>query len=555
MKNGLMIAFLLGWAINMWAQDIQIDLIRGYGGSRWDEIDGIAFNGYFFYSIGYNESSDFDCIGATTPFYWFSKFDDNFNKLQNVSSENIGSFLVDGINILSTKNGNYITGSIHNYAFSPNYDNCTPNSGNIELKKYDLNGGLIFKHCYGNDDNQGGLQENRKILQFQNGDLLLVNLLFSNNEYVHDHPNNGTPGLSTIWNLVLDSLGNVKSNRNHNETFGINQIYDATMLSNNRALLAYYVKTRDPNPPYDEYVLTAGRKIDTLGNWNPFYISWSQNAYSNFVGQIEPNKIAINTITSGRSQLEGGGEPMPLQAFIVYVDTLNNRLRQFKYWENNMNTYFANTKLNNSEVKWNEEDSTYTIIGNITRFNIASNPFIMKVDTMGNIRNFRYINASIGDSDKFNNLMQLNATTYVALLQSEGNLQFTGDLANACNPNYTITCGSGDNREPVLIKFSIFPLGMSETAIMKQNIKLFPNPTNSILNIQIEAEAQQDIEKIIIQDINGKEVNSISAKSAVVSHNLWQIHTKTLASGIYFVHFKMENSIKFHTFSAKFIKQ
>lgn len=105
----------------------------------------------------------------------------------------------------------------------------------------------------------------------------------------------------------------------------------------------------------------------------------------------------------------------------------------------------------------------------------------------------------------------------------------------------TITDSSG-NTDNVTVNVTVEDtvLGIEEQEINKNDIKLFPNPVDMLLNVKTKLQ----IEHIKIFDINGKEVLNIN-------HYKDQINVSNLSEGVYFVKFYASGS----TFTKQFIKQ
>jgi hypothetical protein len=88
----------------------------------------------------------------------------------------------------------------------------------------------------------------------------------------------------------------------------------------------------------------------------------------------------------------------------------------------------------------------------------------------------------------------------------------------------------------------IDPQQLSTPTLVKNSVRVYPNPTAEILNIEIEDNISLD--KIAVTDVSGKTV-------IVQTETTTQINTENLANGMYLIQaFSGENK-----YQAKFIKQ
>lgn len=188
------------------------------------------------------------------------------------------------------------------------------------------------------------------------------------------------------------------------------------------------------------------------------------------------------------------------------------------------------------------------------------------------------LNAQIGDL-YFNNFntslcsvdilstMNINAINYKLILSSLGgkSLEGVGKILDACSSPqsldtalatfirihcYTkqgVTYSFYDNYYlPAAVNCNTFPnanrQGLSTVAYEKNNIKLYPNPTTNILNI--ETATQENINSVKIYTTLGQEALSINNPSS-------KINIEKLKSGTYFIKVKIGTE----EINSKFIKE
>ena len=145
------------------------------------------------------------------------------------------------------------------------------------------------------------------------------------------------------------------------------------------------------------------------------------------------------------------------------------------------------------------------------------------------------------------------AIPYNEPLRNSDNFRDNFEKVQIDNPNgiYTITVThkgslSGATQKYSLIVSSANGVNLSATnfALNENNILLYPNPTNEILNYSFASAV--DLKSVSISDVSGKTI--VSSTSDL---SLQQINVSSLSSGIYFVTFNTDtNSI-----TKKFIKQ
>lgn len=77
-------------------------------------------------------------------------------------------------------------------------------------------------------------------------------------------------------------------------------------------------------------------------------------------------------------------------------------------------------------------------------------------------------------------------------------------------------------------------------------IKIYPNPTNAILNFELPEEFLNENSKVNIYSTEGKLIRSETIKSSI-----WQIDFSTLSKGVYFATFQLNDTYR----NIRFIKE
>jgi hypothetical protein len=91
----------------------------------------------------------------------------------------------------------------------------------------------------------------------------------------------------------------------------------------------------------------------------------------------------------------------------------------------------------------------------------------------------------------------------------------------------TDSVGCSETGNPNLVHVTVFPLGI-EDGLPNTNIKIYPNPATSYIEIEISSKNISNSEYFTLIDMHGKEVYSIQ-----ITSNKQQIDVSELASGNY----------------------
>lgn len=73
------------------------------------------------------------------------------------------------------------------------------------------------------------------------------------------------------------------------------------------------------------------------------------------------------------------------------------------------------------------------------------------------------------------------------------------------------------------------------------NVKLYPNPTNGVLNLELNSQSDMQVE-IAIQDVMGR-ISSRSSKSLSIGENYFSMDLNDLSSGIYFIRIESNDGL------------
>ncbi len=164
--------------------------------------------------------------------------------------------------------------------------------------------------------------------------------------------------------------------------------------------------------------------------------------------------------------------------------------------------------------------------------------FLVAYDTQNNVSNFKRISHHVADGNTLTG-------THLAL-DSDNNLlaaaNFTGSIPMylAGNPNPTIFPGNGSFNDFLYVKDIFTTLSNSDFTTLK-NTKIYPNPTNSILNIDTVASAN-----LQISDLLGKVVFENKLENGTNALDIG-----FLKSGIYLAKIQNEKGI----YNQKIIKE
>ena len=472
-----------------------------------------------------------------------------------------------GNSFIQTTDGGYIfTGN----TFSSNGD-VTLNNGASDtwVVKTDAIGTILWQKTYGGSNNDLA----NSIKQTTDGGYILAGLSNSTNGDV-----TANYGDNDFWVLKIDSNGT----KQWDKSFGGSSndfAFDIKQTSDGGYIVSGTSSSNDFNSinnhgDYDALVV----KLDSSGNlsWQKSY-GGSDMDQGGYAEQTSDGGYIMTLFTrsiNGNVTNNHGG----FDAWVVKTDANGNII-----WQKTYGGTFTDS-LNKVQFT---PDGGYLFLGatnsnngDITIAHGNDDIWVVKTDAVGNIlwqKTFGGSNADnsteikptndgyiIGGSTKSTDFdVTLNRGLFdywLFKINNTGDLIWQKTFGGSGNDNLTDFILTNDNGFVLLGRSNssdydvtsnhgetdfwvvkLFPETLSNPVSRQNVLSIYPNPTNSLLNIQFESNII--IDKITITDLSGKTI--------VVQSQNNQINIENLSSGIYFIQaFSNEN-----IYTAKFIKE
>ena len=484
-------------------EDIFIQKVDASGNLLWNKIMGgystdlgesikVDGAGNILITGTFRNTVDFDPNAGTTNLTAAGSHDIFIQKLDSAGNliwvKSVGGSDLDQVYSITNDvyNNIYITGSFRGISdFDPGTGttNLTSN-GNHDtfIMKLDVNGNLVWAKSIGGNDNDIGysIQPDAMGNLYVSGSYAVT---------VDFDPGSGTSNLTSnggydVYVMKLDASGNLiwaKSVGGTNNEFST---AIATDGAGNIFVSGYYGSVADFDPGVDTF------NLNTNGNKDIFILKLTANG--NF------------------AWAQGIGGTADDFAYDLVKDNFDNIfcVGAFK----NTVDFDPGTGTNN-----------VTSTGNY-------DAFILKLDTAGN---FAWVTNTGGIAIDY---------AYGIAVDDSHNVFTTGyfgDVADFDHGSGTSNLTSQGYSDIFVHKLSRSNVGVRDVTI-RENIQLFPNPTNNLLTIN----TKEQLLGLIILDMTGKEIKSFKG-------NKRTIEVSELESGMYFLQAQTSEQISIH----KFIKQ
>jgi hypothetical protein len=157
----------------------------------------------------------------------------------------------------------------------------------------------------------------------------------------------------------------------------------------------------------------------------------------------------------------------------------------------------------------------------ISTLQMLNSSHIVEVRVNGNIIEFIFENANLAAADHGNILFKLKSRT---------NLMAGDSVMNSASVYF-------DYNMPVVTNNAVTVFGALSTGNfeMDASVKVYPNPSNGIVNIT----AESNVESIELYDIQGRLLQTATAKNTIAKLDISQ-----RASGMYFIKVTTEEGVK-----------
>lgn len=376
------------------------------------------------------------------------------------------------------------------------YDSTIQNS-DVFLAKIDTGGNLIWFKKYTHTDND----QSRSLKLTPDGKVIIVG--------------NSTPNPTTTYNDALliktDLNGNLIWRKRFGNTYD-EVYYSIDIIKNNTEYLlgGRYGYYNTGNPFYDFSVM----RTDTAGN-----VIWQQQ-YGTAADE------------------SGGGAVYTLDSGVAICGTYNNDGALLKLDKNGVQQWLKNYGLpTDSYIRQVKQlkDSTYVMIFSNTYTPTNSfTGFLIKADKNGNQLWKRVYPGPINIPNYF---FGFNTT-------ADGGFIMTGQYNHIGQPYQNMWLVKTDSLGCDSVSCSYLVTGVAEQSLLSDDFVVYPNPSNSFINV--ECLIFNDNPEIKIISMLGEIIYQ-----AKVTSKLSQIDVSQFTNGVYFIEIKANNFIH----CKKFIKQ
>jgi Secretion system C-terminal sorting domain len=500
----LLFVFFSGF---VFCQQPVLEWAKTFGGSGYDLTGGIVItkeNESII--VGSTGSIDYDLIGNTGGKAWIIKVNQYGEKV--FSRTYGGSRAESGVAIVQSIDGNFIIGG----NATSNDKDVPKNQGKSDawIFKVDKQGNLLWSKTYGGSNNEliSG------IFETTNGDIIVG---LSSNSNDGDFSEN--KGSDDWWILKINKQGDLVWKKR----IGGNQpdlLYKLVNIDDKTFVVVGSYSSKDgevTNTKSDAVV-----KMDSTGR-----LVWSKS-----FGSPKDSSWLVNNLRSVSVSLDK-------QNIIAVGESYN-----FSNQSTDILIYKIDTSGN---LKWNKLYGGSNI-ENVSKIEILKNGSVLCLgDTYSNDFNVSY---NYGLSDM-----------WLFMLDSEGNLKweksyggskgdFGTDFAITSDNKIVIvgSTGSNDgifqnnygNKDFAITQVKYDFSSSIENVSNLLNVKIFPNPLDNVLNIQVDDEVIEDIN---LSDLNGR----------VIKHNKIETHSQRieinctdLSIGTYILKIKTVNNMITH---------
>jgi Secretion system C-terminal sorting domain len=488
----------------VFCQQPVLEWAKNFGGSLGESGNSIIATKDNELLIVGNTSSinnDLDSIKGNTD-AWVLKLDRNGQK---TLSKTYGGSRIDLANvIIQTTDGNFLVGG----ATSSKDNDILKNQGQSDawLFKIDKQGNLLWSKTY------GGLKNEtiKSVIETTNGDILIG---INSNSDDGDFPEN--KGADDWWILKLSKTGDIvwKKRIGGNQS---DQLYKLANIDDKSFLVVGEYSSNDgalTNTKSDAII-----KMDSTGQiiwYRSFGSPKSSNWLTNNLQSVSVSPDRLNIVAIGDSynfDTEGAD-------ILVYkIDTSGNLVWHKLYGGTKIETGKKIEILKNGDIMC--LGGTFSSDGDVSNNNGLSDIWLFLLDAEGFLKWQKSYGGSRGESGNDFFFTSENKVTIVATSSSDNGI---------FNNNY----GNGDIAV-IQVKYDI----SSSIELVNDllNVKIFPNPVDKILHIQVENE---QIEDLVITDLSGRVIksNKIEAYNQHI-----ELDCANFSSGTYVLKIKTENN-------------
>jgi len=509
-------------ATNSFAQQLTEKWVSCFGGTEWDEATGIMQVDSTYWVVGSTESNDGDisyCHGYDDV--WLLNLDKNGNL---ISEKTYGGSKGEGpfTTILKLNDSIFYIASGSNSSDGDISNNPWPGPlGNYWILKINNRGDILWERMCGGSDIE--LIENALITT--DGGIIALGISSSFDGDITDPHGIGQ---YDIWMIKLGSDGQkqweLSLGGRGNETYGsIIQTSDGGFLvaGNTDGMgggnFDSSCNFHNPGSGYDDAWVI---KLDTAHEieWQQCYGGHYGDSFGNAI-ELPDGYIFLGDTESNDGDVTGFHVPPQIymgDIWVVKTDKTGNLL-----WQKCLggtNSDYAYTIFTTTDGGYMIVGSTRSSDGDVTGYHgthgWSDDIWFAKIDSVGNLL-WQYCYGAQYDEFLYRGVVQKSDWDYVLAIGTN-----SGEWR----------CYSGGYPDFRIAELYDSTVGVNVTSAKNVQAKVYPNPANSVLNVELANTPRANNTTIEMIDINGKRVLKYIPKNKMSHLNINQ-----LKSGLYLV--------------------
>ena len=434
------------------------------------------------------------------------------------------------------------------------------NRNRIVIRKYHPNGDLLWQQYLTNSVENRTEEANRKVFEYKNGALYVLGSMYDENLWT-------TQGSDGILYKIAANDGSIIFRKTYNSQYNSDDMLKDIAISDSGEIWAIgrsrgYAFTGGIYSHYDSITVKWNangdfqweHRINGSGNAEDFGINLTLDPNGNCYTSSQLKRIGINALQVVIEKISPSGTMLWSHGSVS--SSTGYTTKQPVELLPNGNVVFATSNADGINlIALNSNNGSQLWATNFNRNNLGAQnrQSDLAIDGNGNI----YITGSSRDNTpsgdgidmttlKYNSLGELLWYSFITY----GNYATAGDFGDVIkwNPANESLYAVGNvqdtnfNNNFLIAKYGESTLGVLD--VIKNAVKVYPNPTQNILNINFSL-----VDKVVFElfDANGRFLKQWNIESGADSH---QIDISQFSQGLYILKISADN----YNYSHKIIK-
>ena len=521
-KKTCLVLYLLFASTIIYAQTFTEKWVSCFGGIEWDEAQGVTQSDSSYWIIGTTLSNDGDIsFNHGNKDLWLLKLD-MYGNLINEKTFG-GAKWEFGFSDLKKLNDTvlYIFGGTNSVDGDVHTNQWPTSAGNLWIVKTDNKGQILWERVSGG---QRGVGECDFTLTNDGGVLAMGFALADDGDVIDHH------GFYDLWLIKLSDNGQKQwtlslGGSGYDGGGGVIQTTDDGFLiagNTDGSSGGNYDSTCNFHNSGSGYVDAWVVKLDTAHNivWQQCYGGSNHDGCTNII-ELPDGYIILGHTSSDDGDVTGfhiSQDPNYNDIWVFKIDKAGNLL-----WQKCLggsNDDYARNIFTTTDGGYMIVGSTRSSDGDVTGYHgthgWSDDIWFAKIDSTGNLL-WQYCYGGIYDEFIYRGVIQKSDWDYVLAIGTE-------------TPEWR--CYFGPNLRPDfrIVELYDSTVGVSVTPVKKTEVKVYPNPANSVLNIELSNNPRANTTTIEMIDISGKQVLKYVPKNKTIHLDINQ-----LKSGLYLV--------------------